>query len=537
MSLVEVARDASGEIARLLRQEKYKDDPVLWAEEYLGIQLWSKQKEILYSIRDNRNTAVAAGHGVGKSHVAGVAVAWWVDTHPPEKTFVATTAPSASQVNILWDNVRRFFNLALKRYQAGIVDHPLPGYITGDNKWKLGDGSQLGQGRKPPDSDSDVAFQGRHADYLFAIGDEAVGLNQGFLDALGNIATGPANRQLLLANPTNPGSPMAELWDERITTWNRMHISVFDSPAVTNEDGFTITEDMSLSGWDYIEQMKERWGEDHPIYVARVKGQWAFDSNDLVFSPEQLASAQNTVVVVDKDEQPRHGWDISGEGPDYTVGYELRKGVVWLTDETGKPVTATDREGYRIRRVDKWNKLPLVSMVEGKDNTTRRIHNQALEHAAEYVTIDVGGIGKSVMDGLVSLEATSYQLIDFLGVKNPSHESYENLRAEMFFLLRDDMVLGRLDLDPEDTNLINELSGVQYEETRRGKLKIEGKREMRSRGMKSPDHADACTYARFPVELLPTGVDALPVGSEVQIDPEDYLEEEALEYGQPSFLM
>lgn len=149
MSIIPVAEGFASEVARRIKQDRYKDDPVLWSREYLGINLWSKQREILYSIRDNRNTAVAAGHGVGKSFVAAIAVAWWVDTHPVEKTFVATTAPSSSQLGIIWDNLRRMYNLAEQRYKDGLVDHKLLGYITGDHKWKADDGSLIGEGRAP----------------------------------------------------------------------------------------------------------------------------------------------------------------------------------------------------------------------------------------------------------------------------------------------------------------------------------------------------------------------------------------------------
>lgn len=523
MSIIPVAESFASEVARRIQQDKYKDDPVLWSREYLGINLWSKQREILYSIRDNRNTAVAAGHGVGKSFVAAIAVAWWVDTHPIDKTYVATTAPSSSQLGIIWDNLRRIYALAEQRHRDKIVDHKLPGYITGDHKWKTADGSLIGEGRAPRVETIDAAFQGRHADYLLAIGDEAVGLSQGHLEALGNIATGPANRQVLFANPTNPGCSMAALWESHITTWTLMHISVFDSPAITPDPDFELTPDMALSGMDYVDQMKERWGEDHPIYIARVLGQWAFDAENLVFSPEHLARAQDTIVVPDDTILPQHGWDISSDGPDYTVGYELRKGAVWLTDGVGKPTEATGEQGYHVRRVGKWNKLPLVTM-DDSDNTSRRIHNKAIERAAASIIVDSDGIGSSVVHGITSLQP-DYELIRYKGNSTPmfSEKEYTNSRAEMYFLLRDDMVIGRIDLDPKDTELFNELSGIQYDEDHQGRLKIETKKEMRSRGMKSPDHADACMYARFPLEALPTGPQP---GEEVHLDPWDYVEDE-----------
>ena len=173
-NLVDVTDRVTGEIHKIVKSKRYREDPALWSKEYLGIDLWSKQREISESVRDNHNTAVAAGHGVGKSFVASIIAAWWADVHPVGETFIASTAPSVDQIAIIWDGIRRVHGLAKQRYEDGIVDHPLPGYITGDNKWKLPDGTLLGQGRKPPDNKSDVAFQGQHARYLLAIGDEAV---------------------------------------------------------------------------------------------------------------------------------------------------------------------------------------------------------------------------------------------------------------------------------------------------------------------------------------------------------------------------
>ena len=42
-------------------------DPAGWVRDRLGEHLWSKQVEILESVRDNRRTAVHSCHGAGKS--------------------------------------------------------------------------------------------------------------------------------------------------------------------------------------------------------------------------------------------------------------------------------------------------------------------------------------------------------------------------------------------------------------------------------------------------------------------------------------
>lgn len=57
---------AMNDLARKSTNEKYYNDPVLWAKEVLGIHLWSKQQEICYSVRDYKRTAVRSSNGVGK---------------------------------------------------------------------------------------------------------------------------------------------------------------------------------------------------------------------------------------------------------------------------------------------------------------------------------------------------------------------------------------------------------------------------------------------------------------------------------------
>jgi hypothetical protein len=514
LSLVDVANGVESVLEVRRKNQQYTHDPVKWTEEYLGIKLWRAQREILESIRDNRNTAVAAGHGVGKSFVAGIAAAWWVDVHPHSETFVASTAPSVDQVAILWDNIRRVHSLAAQRFKDGIVDHPLPGYITGDNKWKLDDGTLLGQGRRPPEQKSDVAFQGRHADYLFAIGDEAVGLSAGFLNALGVIATGQWNRQLLIANPTDPGSAMAKIWDREDSNWIRMHISVMESPRIEPEEGFDPDVDApGLSGWEFVDWAVEEYGgKDDPRYIARVLGQWAWDAGNTIFTAEDLTSARNTFVRPFSDSETETGWDIARMGSDATVGYILRRGEVWNTDpETGKPTESTGRVGLHIRRRNKWTKAPLVGTDPSNLGSANRIHDITVGDGTRIVKVDASGIGSGVIDGLNELNSGQYVVIEvFGGAASSDSRAYRNMRAEQFFLLKKDMAKGELDLDPEDTELFDELAGIQYELMDGGVIKVEGKDTIRKSGRKSPDHADGVWYARLDVSNV-LGLD--PVGT------------------------
>src|SRR5690606_26984276 len=83
-------------------------------------------------------------------------------------------------------------------------------------------------------------------------------------------------------------------------------------------------------------------------------------------------------------------------------------------------------------------------------------------------------------------------------VKSTKPEKFVNLRSELYWKLRES-------LDPENPNalalppdgkLSNQLTSIRYKIVDSGgRIKIESKDEMKSRGMKSPDRADALMLA------------------------------------------
>ncbi len=513
------------------RNSAFELDPVAWATEYLGIHPWAAQRELMYSVRDNRATACAAGHGVGKTFIVAVIACWWIDTHPlgSNKTFVASVAPSADQVNLLWDNIRNIHALAKQRFEDGIVDHALPGYINGKNMWKLPNGDTIGHGRKPPDNKSDVAFQGRHADYLLAIGDEAVGLTEGFLNALGVIATGQFNRQVIIANPTDPTSAMAKIWKTGNPNWHTMHISVLDSPRIKPEEGYDVDRwAPGLSGMEFVEQALTDYGdEEDPRYISRVLGQWAFDAGNNMFLETELANGRNCYVLPDPALRPMMGLDIARGGKDASVMYIARWGEVWETDDLGKPVRRTGRKGLQLRYLDSWKKAPLTGGQGDNIGTTERAHAHMLAEAATVLKFDASGMGSAVIDGLATLN--DYQLgkhgyiwFEVYGqsTMGVDRRQYENARAEQYFNMKKMLHAGDLDLDPADEQLQDELRGIVFEYTGKGRIKIEAKDDMKRRGVKSPDYADAAWYACYDITDLLDPLSQMRSGEKFAMDPE-----------------
>ena len=86
----------------------YQDDPVRFMVDVLDVRrdlVWAKMDEIACGVRDNKFTAVKAGHGVSKSFTASRIALWFLYSFYPST--VITTAPSHTQVEeILWREIR-----------------------------------------------------------------------------------------------------------------------------------------------------------------------------------------------------------------------------------------------------------------------------------------------------------------------------------------------------------------------------------------------------------------------------------------------
>lgn len=409
------------------------------------------------------------------SFLAAVLVCWWVDTRYP-KVFVASTAPSVAQINaIVWREIRLMKDLIEQRHNKGLIDHKLPGYITSDAQWKTENGTLIGFGRKPPDEDVD-AFQGIHAEHVLAIGDEAVGLPESLIDSLGNITTNANSRRLLICNPTNPISYVGKIFREDMSNWAKHTISVFDSPNYTGEKMPKEALD-SLTDANYAEDRAiEYGGTDKPMYLARVLGEFAFDSTLSLITSADVETAYDVDIMPGAESRPVLGVDVARFGSDSSVVY-------------------CNHDGH-VRLFDHWQGVDGMISAE-------RIHAAALRTGAAVVNIDGGGLGGPIGDQVARLANGNYQVVQLLGqAASPDNFQWHNARAYWWDSVKKNLRQGKIDLDINDKKLIEELLAVEYKFTPKGALLIESKDDMRKRGMKSPDFADAFIYSLCDTTVL-----------------------------------
>lgn len=440
---------------------RYLDDAKAWATDKLDIHLWSKQVEIVDSVRDHRRTAVKSCHGAGKSFTAGLLAAHWIDTHPPGEAIVISTAPTYKQVHaVLWEEIR-------KQHRTG----DLVGKITQTDEWKIGD-VLVGMGRKPADHDAH-GFQGIHRRYVLAILDEACGIPDALWTAVEAITTNADCRILAIGNPDDPATEFGNVCKPG-SGWNVLQISSFDTP---NLSGEPVPEQMThlLPDPGWVEDAKKRWGEDSPAYQSKVLGEFPEIGEDTLIPQRHIVAAQNRTLepVI----EPVLGVDVARFGTDRTVQAMFTGGPVRIVESRGKQSTT--------------------------ETTGRVIHLAREQHVAE-IRVDGVGVGGGVVDQLAE---QGYPVLDMqagAGATDPA--IYKNARAEWYWCLRALFEDGAIDLDPNDDELAAQLAALRYKYTSRGQLLIESKDDMRKRGMPSPDRADAVMLACAKVNLPPAGV-------------------------------
>lgn len=505
---------ASEESVRTWRAETYHDSPTAWAKDIAGIHLWSRQRDVAQSVVDNKNTAVKAGHGVGKSLLAAVLICWWIDTRYP-RAFVASTAPSNAQISaILWREIRKLKdsiekrhttyrkNLAAGKDVSGLPDHSLPGYITAQNEWKVDGGTLIGFGRKPPDEKTDDAFQGIHDAYVLAIGDEAVGLKEEMIEALANITSNQNSRRLLIANPTNPASYFGKLFRNPSGAWAFHTISVLDSPNFTDEKDELPPEALeSLTGPEYVEDKRKEYGEDSPRYMSRVLGEFAYDLGDTLIKTEDIANAVDSKINLSGDEPVILGVDVARFGKDSSVIYKFQGGQVRYYGHKS--------EDTRVTEVANW------------------VHRAAVDTNATEVRVDGHGVGGGVVDLLVGMPERKYIVISMNSNGTPAdRRQWHNNRAYWWDEFRRNVRSGAIDLDANDTEyekLHDELTMVEYKfSPSSGGLLIESKDDMRKRGVKSPDFADAAIYCAAGSEYLYTSL--IPDKQKIYQEPDSLVD-------------
>lgn len=382
---------------------------------------------------------------------------WFLTCFKP--SIVLTTAPTGRQVEkLLWGELHSAYNSA---------KIPLGGKLL-NTQWKITE-NNYAIGFATNESLDQREFgstklQGFHSPNLLILLDEAAGIPQEIYTAISSLITGDNNRVIAIGNPTSPTGPFFETFKSSI--WHNINISCFDHPNI--KTGKTVIPGAVTKEW--LEERKEEWGENTPLWEAKVLGNFPKEGADTLIPLTWIENAINNVNKIEPTGKRVIGADIARYGEDETVRY---------------------------RGTGKFFEFIEATRKEGTMQTAGRLIADKRDHNAEIIAVDDTGVGGGVTDRLNELGEPVLPLNFGAGAKDA--ERFANLKAEIFWLLRESLRKTECRL-PDDDKLKNQLASIKFKYTSKGQIQIESKDDMKKRGLKSPDRADALAITHYAVD-------------------------------------
>lgn len=146
-----------------------------------------------------------------------------------------------------------------------------------------------------------------------------------------------------------------------------------------------------------------------------------------------------------------------------------------------------------------WLALPKLDTME----TAGRVAALIDRHRPDAVFVDETGVGAGVVDRLKSLQYTIIGVNFGSSPTGLTKVKTANKRAEMWQRMKEWLEQGGVRI-PNDPSLEVELTGVEYKHDQNNAILLEKKEDMKKRGLRSPDRADALALT-FAYPVSPKG--------------------------------
>lgn len=437
-------------------------------EHFSGPRKWQRQVllDIAEHIKQNQGKidfdtlrlAVASGRGIGKSALVSWLVLWMMTTRIGATVIVSANSESQLR-SVTWAEITKWSSMAINTYWweisatrvapakwlTELVERDLK---KGTRYWSL-------EGRLWSAENPD-AYAGVHNyDGVMLVFDEASGID----DSIWAVAAGfftentPNRFWCCFSNPRRNTGYFYETFHGKRAFWQNRQVDA---------------RDVEGTDKNVYQQIIDEYGPDS--YQAHVEVYGSFPSE----SDDQFIPAN---VVDEAMKRPKHKDDSAP----FVVGVDPAR---FGSDSTVIAI----RQGRDIIEIKKY-----------KGDDTMTVVGHIIETIEQYkpalVCIDEGGLGAGVVD---RLKEQRYKVrgVNFANKsKNPM--MYGNLRAQIWGDMKQWLKTATI---PSDRYLKSDLISPLMKPDSKGAIFLESKKDMKARGLASPDAADAIalTFA-FPV--------------------------------------
>ena len=445
----------------------WQDDPVVYFREVLTFEPDKWQAEAARNLAHHPKVSIRSGQGVGKTGLEAALFLWFITCFPYSR--IVATAPTRQQLHdVLWSEISKWMSHSplltmLLKWTKTYV------YMKGnEERW-------FGAARTATKPEN---MQGFHEDNMLFIVDEASGVADPIMEAILGTLSGKNNKLLLCGNPTKASGTFFDSHNSDMALYKCHTVSSMDSDRTDKEN---------------IQSLIKKYGWDSNVIRVRVRGEFPEQEDDIFISSQLMTQCTDRLYELpDGKGMPQVilGVDVARYGDDETVIYRnLRGHLEMVRHRRGQDLMATAGDIV----------LEYKRIVRNFPDYTGRI----------YVNIDDTGLGGGVTDRLkevkrernlsrlyiIPINAAEKIETDTKAGKEAA-EYYNNLTTHMWASLKE--LLENKDIViKDDAETVAQVISRKYSIASNGKVEIESKKEMKKRGLDSPDRADALTLSVY----------------------------------------
>lgn len=235
----------------------YLRDPVLGCQDLVRANICPWQQDVVRQLflGKKKKVSVRAGHGAGKSFLIGIIGAYFFVSRQPAVLVIASR--TAKQVmSQTWNYLGRAIE---NSWLKGRLEHlKTEMRVLGREK----DWYARWVSIKHPNN-----AEGFHSPNLLWIIDEAKSVEPAVFEAAMGAFSQGNNYFLIVSTCGPPRGYFYETHSTRLDQWDSFHVPSWASPYV---------------GEEQVEAWKREWGEDSPIYQARVAAEFPEENDECI---------------------------------------------------------------------------------------------------------------------------------------------------------------------------------------------------------------------------------------------------------------
>jgi len=400
--------------------------------------------------RRNSRTAIKAANGSGKTSAIVMATVLWHMLRFPGSQTVCTAGVYRQVVDVLWPVLRNKSNglggeAMGWRVTENKITYTAP---TMDGQTPCEPSMCVGFSADKPESAEGWHARGPSANLLYVI-DEAKAVGDGIFDAMERCQP---TRVLEVSSPGGRAGRFFERFHKQDRRYNLFTVTAYDCPHIKRE---------------WIDEQIANYGMNSPIIQSMIFAEFGDEENgSLVLPPAVLQRAVSS--------------------PPAKVGTDLKAGADFAAG--GDENVICCMEGNAVKEIIKWREKDTMSAVGRFITEFKRLGLKA-----ENVYADGSGIGIPMCDALREAGWTVHRVNN--GEAAHDGHKFANRGTEMWVKAARLIETGKLVVPTDDEVLHRQLTTRHLGHNSKGKLIVESKEAMRTRGLGSPDRADAFILA------------------------------------------